>query len=232
MAYRSYSQYSQALRPGNEYSVMGVQNREHRATLIKESGILCIKIHAEWCKPCKQIAPEYASLAQEFRRKGLAVCVEEDLANGIRNEFEISSVPTFLIFHRGHLVDRVEGADLNSVRNKMLELVETASQVHEPNVAVPLGHAYRGDQPLYRSNYGQNPHPEAYPSFETHGQASNSPEARPGPQEIPVGPIPVGSHLPTPQSASSSRPGASQPAAPRPAPDLGITPMFVHPRRE
>jgi thioredoxin 1 len=164
--YRKYSEIGETKAPTNDYAVMSVQNREHRMDIIKKNTIVCIKIHANWCKPCKVIAPEYAMMARDYISMGGCVCVEEDLDNGIRRDFpNIQSVPTFLLFLRGHPVDMVVGADLETLKKKIDAMIGNINRQPNQTQSAPLGYAQQGDEPLYRHNYGQNPHPNAHPSF-------------------------------------------------------------------
>ena len=165
--YRKYNEIGQVKAPTNDYAVMAVQNREHRMDIIKKNTIVCIKVHANWCKPCKTIAPEYAMMARDYGAMGGCVCVEEDLDNGVRSEYpKIQAIPTFLIFNRGHLADVVEGANLEELKKKIDGMIQSLNQQPNPAHAAPLGYAQQGNDPLYRQNYGQNPHPNAHPSFQ------------------------------------------------------------------
>jgi len=163
--YRTYNEIGNSKPSNNVYPVMSVQNREHRMDIIKKNLIVCIKIGAEWCKPCKQIAPDYAVMANEYAKKGACICVEEDLGNGIRDEFPIDAVPTFLIFCRGQLVSSIQGTKLDDLREKIDEILEKINQQPQNIQEAPVGYAQKGNDPLYRQNYGQQPHPGSNPSF-------------------------------------------------------------------
>lgn len=165
--YRKYNEIGEEKPSANDYAIMSVQNREHRLDIIKKNTIVCIKIHANWCKPCKTIAPEYAMMAREYADMGGCVCIEEDLDNGIRSEYpKIQAIPTFLIFNRGHLSAVVEGTNLDELRAKINEMIQGLNKQPNPAQSAPMGFAQQGNDPLYRQNYGQNPHPNAHPSFQ------------------------------------------------------------------
>ncbi len=65
---------------------------------------------AQWCGPCKMVAPAVAALAQEYQGK-LKVCkVNVDEAADLAGQYGIMSIPTFMIFTGGKAVDTFSGA--------------------------------------------------------------------------------------------------------------------------
>lgn len=68
-----------------------------------------VDLWAAWCGPCRMIAPLVHELANEFagRAKVVKLNVDENPETAAR--FEISSIPTLLIFKKGRLVDRITG---------------------------------------------------------------------------------------------------------------------------
>ena len=68
-----------------------------------------VDLWAAWCGPCRMIAPLVHELATEFagRAKVVKLNVDENPETAAR--FEISSIPTLLIFKKGRLVDRITG---------------------------------------------------------------------------------------------------------------------------
>jgi thioredoxin 1 len=116
----------------SDYKVMAVQNREHRNELIRKNTILCIKIWADWCKPCMEIVPAYANLSYNYKKNGIANLVEEPYDSGIRTEYQIDSLPTFLIFLKGQLVRTVVGANLGDVSDIIEKIVENLNRVDKP----------------------------------------------------------------------------------------------------
>ena len=65
---------------------------------------------AEWCGPCKMIAPILEEIAEE---QGNAVTVAKlnvDEAGDIARRFEVMSIPTLILFQNGEPVKRIVGA--------------------------------------------------------------------------------------------------------------------------
>jgi thioredoxin 1 len=65
---------------------------------------------AEWCMPCKMIAPIVDDIAREYSGK-IKVCkINVDEAQQTASNYDIMSIPTLIIFKGGEVVDKVIGA--------------------------------------------------------------------------------------------------------------------------
>ena len=65
---------------------------------------------AEWCGPCKMIAPVVEELATEFDGKMSFAKVDVDNNPGISTNYGIRSIPTLIILKNGAPVDQIVGA--------------------------------------------------------------------------------------------------------------------------
>ncbi len=65
---------------------------------------------AEWCGPCKMIAPAVAELANEYDGRAKIVKLDVDTNYQTAGSFGIRSIPTLLIFKSGKVVDQIVGA--------------------------------------------------------------------------------------------------------------------------
>lgn len=64
---------------------------------------------AEWCGPCRQIAPLVEELSKEYEGKALVGKVDVDANSEITVQFGIRNIPTILFFKGGQLVDKQVG---------------------------------------------------------------------------------------------------------------------------
>ena len=65
---------------------------------------------AEWCGPCKMIAPMLEQLATEYSGKVKIGKVNIDQFQELAVQYRINSIPTLLFFKNGQVVDQVVGA--------------------------------------------------------------------------------------------------------------------------
>lgn len=104
--------------------VQSITTREQKQSLIGGNRVCVIDVHADWCGPCKQIAPMYVELAKKYSRPGVCVLAKENIELELSQN--IRGVPTFLFFKDGQYVDVVTGADMTGdegVEKKLLALL-------------------------------------------------------------------------------------------------------------
>src|SRR5690242_13962356 len=73
-----------------------VTEREFEAEVIRSELPVLIEFTADWCQPCKTIAPEVAAFAREMAGKAKVVKIDIDKAPVLARELRIQSVPTFM----------------------------------------------------------------------------------------------------------------------------------------
>ena len=64
---------------------------------------------AEWCGPCKMIAPILDELADEYDGRVKIGKVNIDEQQGVAAEYGIRAIPTLLLFHKGQVADQIVG---------------------------------------------------------------------------------------------------------------------------
>ena len=78
------------------------------------------QISTSWCGPCQGIKDDMAAMAEEFDADYKFIYVDCDLCEDIQETFEVTSMPTFLIFKgMGAPVGRYEGALPAKIREFM-----------------------------------------------------------------------------------------------------------------
>lgn len=80
------------------------------AELGKHPGLLMVDFWAEWCAPCRAIAPTLDELARESAGKVSLAKVNIDEHPALAARYGIRSIPTILFIKSGEVVDQVIGA--------------------------------------------------------------------------------------------------------------------------
>ena len=65
---------------------------------------------AEWCGPCRVVAPELEKLAKERSGQLVVAKVDTDALPDVAGRYAISGIPTLILFRQGRAVSRVSGA--------------------------------------------------------------------------------------------------------------------------
>ena len=78
---------------------------------VKSSTIpILVDFWAEWCGPCKAIAPMLQELSTELAGKVTIAKLDVDAHGDIAQRFNVMSIPTLLIFNNGEVQKRLVGA--------------------------------------------------------------------------------------------------------------------------
>lgn len=72
--------------------------------------ILVVDFWAEWCGPCKSMAPEFANAASQMRGRALFAKVDTEAAAKTSVRFRVRSIPTMVLMRGGKEIDRAVGA--------------------------------------------------------------------------------------------------------------------------
>jgi thioredoxin 1 len=109
-------------------------------TLLSSSTNVVVDFYADWCPPCRVIAPIFSKLADGHAvRDRLAFAkVNVDHVNDIAKRYNVSAMPTFVFFENGKpkpvavkgpkdgapMIDRIRGADSRALTAAVLALAE------------------------------------------------------------------------------------------------------------
>jgi len=100
-----------------------VKNDEEWESLMEKSKmkLVVVDFTATWCPPCQRIAPKFEAMARDFSNLAIFVKVDVDDADTqkIAHKCGIQAMPTFQFYKNGVKVDELQGADEESLRNKV-----------------------------------------------------------------------------------------------------------------
>ena len=98
-----------------------VSERDFVNEVVKSRVPVLVEFGAEWCGPCKVVAPELKALAQDLEGKVKVVTVDVDRSPTLARELGVQAVPTFVVFDKGRPVNAHSGAVKKA---QLRELVE------------------------------------------------------------------------------------------------------------
>ncbi|XP_063076922.1 glutaredoxin 3 isoform X1 [Engraulis encrasicolus] len=109
--------------PGNMANILDVTASPQFEDLLKKTGKSLTVVHflAAWAPQCAQMNDVLAELAKEHAQTTF-VKLEAEAVPEVSEKYEISSVPTFLFFKGGEVVDRLDGAHAPELSKKVSKL--------------------------------------------------------------------------------------------------------------
>ncbi len=101
--------------------IKSVTESTFEAEVLKASSAVLVDFWAEWCGPCKMIAPVLDELATELDGQLKIAKVDVDAEAGLAAQYGITAIPTLLIFKGGQIVDQMRGAKSKRVIRDTVE---------------------------------------------------------------------------------------------------------------
>ena len=89
--------------------------------VLKSDRPVLVDFWAEWCAPCKMIAPVVKEIADDYGDRLRVVKMDVDANPNTAAKFSIRSIPTLLLFQNGQVVDQLVGA---VSKDRIVEKVE------------------------------------------------------------------------------------------------------------
>ncbi len=89
--------------------------------VLKHQGTVLVDFWAEWCGPCKALAPVLDGLAREYQNKLKVVKVNVDESPNAPQQYKVRGIPTMIIFKNGQMVDQLVG---NQPRDAIKGVIE------------------------------------------------------------------------------------------------------------
>jgi len=101
--------------------VVTVSEGEFDSSVLQGEKPALIDFWAEWCQPCKMLAPTVEELANEYDDQLLVGKVNVDDNPGIATKYGIRGIPTLLLFKGGQVVQQVVGVKSKAEIKKMID---------------------------------------------------------------------------------------------------------------
>jgi thioredoxin 1 len=88
--------------------------------VIQKYPLVVVDCWAEWCAPCRMVAPVVEELARDYRGRIVFGKLSVDSNPGTAQQYRIMSIPTLLVFKNGQLVNQIIGAKPRSMLEPMI----------------------------------------------------------------------------------------------------------------
>lgn len=99
---------------------LALATSEFEEKVLKSDVPVLVDFWAEWCGPCRAIAPSVEQIAQEYAGKVKVYKVDVDREGDLAMKFNVMSIPTLLVFKGGQKVGQMIGG---APKQKIIDLL-------------------------------------------------------------------------------------------------------------
>ena len=98
-----------------------VTDNSFEKDVLQSTKPVLVDFWAEWCAPCRMIAPTIDAIAEQYSETAEVVKVNVDDNSGTAQRYGIKGIPTLILFSGGKEVERVVGATSKESISRMIE---------------------------------------------------------------------------------------------------------------
>lgn len=88
---------------------------------ITKKDVVLVDFSAEWCGPCKMIAPVLDQLSKEYEGRVKIITVDVDQEQHLAGRYNVMSIPTLLLFKDGKVIGQVVGFQSKPMLEKFIQ---------------------------------------------------------------------------------------------------------------
>jgi thioredoxin len=91
-------------------NVHQVSDAGFEGDVLKSDTPVLVDFWAPWCGPCRSVAPLVDDLANQYQGKLKVAKINVDESSQVAMKYQVTSIPTFILFKNGQVADRMLGA--------------------------------------------------------------------------------------------------------------------------
>jgi thioredoxin 1 len=125
MSYRKLSTIGITTKETFDVLVPEIQTAEDKKNMMSAFKICLIDVYADWCGPCKLTAPAFTKMFKNYNLNGVVGLAKENVELGLSRSVQV--IPTFQFIVDGKLESVITGADMDTVEEKLVSLIQNLS---------------------------------------------------------------------------------------------------------
>lgn len=90
--------------------VIEITDANFQKEVLESAQPFLLDLSAEWCGPCRALAPTIADLASQYDGKARFGTIDIDANPGVPARYQVRSIPTMIMFQGGDVVGQLIGA--------------------------------------------------------------------------------------------------------------------------
>ncbi len=101
-------------------SEIKLTNENFEKEVLNSEEMVLVDFYADWCGPCQMIAPILSEIAEEYNGKLKVGKINIDEQRELASRYQVSSIPTIMLFKNGHIENILVGFRSKSELEKMI----------------------------------------------------------------------------------------------------------------
>jgi thioredoxin 1 len=91
-------------------NIQAVSDASFEGDILKSDKPVLVDFWAPWCGPCRSVSPIVEDLANHYEGKLKVAKINVDECSEVAIKYQVTSIPTFILFKGGQVADRMLGA--------------------------------------------------------------------------------------------------------------------------
>lgn len=109
-------------------AIENVNQDDFASSVLESETPVLVDFYADWCGPCRALAPKIQEISDKFEGKAKVVKVNVDDNQGLAQKYGIRGIPSLLFFDEGQVANQLQGNQpKESIESALEALVKTTN---------------------------------------------------------------------------------------------------------